>query len=114
MRIVKTYRSDIMRYCRENNLSIDKVFSSGTSETDKWVFLQYADLDSDRAKLGLLDNEPAPITLKIYLENGKLRFEQTDLTRKYLGAEKEMLATPLRPLARPVRPSVRRRDFAYA
>jgi hypothetical protein len=28
-------------------------------------------------------------TLEIYLESGKLRFEQTDITRKYLGAEEE-------------------------
>jgi len=37
--------------------------------------------------LGLMDNTPSTITLKIFLENGKLRFEQTEHTRKYLGDE---------------------------
>ena len=113
MRIVKTYRNDIVRYCHKNNLSADKVLSSGTTETDKWVFLQHYDPNSERAKLGLLDDEPAPITLKIYLEDGKLRFEQTDITHKYLGVEKKSAAP--RATAKPVRPSVHSHPkLAYA
>ncbi|MDR2693509.1 MAG: hypothetical protein LBB74_04755 [Chitinispirillales bacterium] len=47
------------------------------------------DGDPERGKLGLADNVPLPVALKIFLENGKLRFEQTDITRKYLGTEEE-------------------------
>jgi hypothetical protein len=43
-----------------------------------------------------MDNIPTPSTLEIYLENGKLRFVQTDITRKYLGVAEE-----IKPVAMP-------------
>jgi hypothetical protein len=41
--------------------------------------------DPEREKLGLMDDIPTPATLEIYLENGSLRFVQTDITHKYLA-----------------------------
>jgi hypothetical protein len=83
-RIIEKRRDEIKRYCKENGLSVDKVLSSSGTETDEWVFLQH--LEPEEGALGLLDETPADITLKIFLESGKLRFEQTEHTRKYLGA----------------------------
>jgi len=82
-RIIEKRRDEIKQYCKENGLAVDKVLSASGTETDDWVFLQQ--FDSEDGSLGLLDETPADITLKIFLENGKLRFEQTEHTRKFLG-----------------------------
>jgi len=84
-RIIEKRREEINLYCKENGLATDKVLSASGTETDDWVFLQH--IDQEDGALGLLDETPADITLKIYLENGKLRFEQTEHTHKYLGVE---------------------------
>jgi hypothetical protein len=89
-RIIEKRRDEIKRYCKENGLSVDKLLSSSGTETDEWVFLQH--LEPEDGVLGLLDETPADITLKIFLENGKLRFEQTEHTRKYLGAPPHAVA----------------------
>ncbi len=82
-RIIEKRRDEIRRYCKENGLAVDKVLSASGTETDEWVFLQH--FDPEEGALGLLDETPADIILKIFLENGELRFEQTEHTRKYLG-----------------------------
>ncbi len=84
---LKTYRSEIEKYCEENNLLTNKVFSSPSAGNKEEMILQY--FDSEKGKLGLLDETPASVTLWLFLENGKLRFEQTEHTRKYLGVEDE-------------------------
>jgi hypothetical protein len=81
---LKTYRPEIKKYCEANSLSVDKVFSASSAGNKSEMILQH--FDPDDGKLGLLDETPMPITLKIYFERGKLRFEQTEHTHKYLGA----------------------------
>jgi len=90
--IIKNYKHEIERYCEDNALSADVVFDSWVSCNDKEgrVFI-LGPGDPERGKLGLMDDVPVPIVLGIYLENGKLRFEQTEHTRKYLG-----VAAPLK------------------
>jgi len=85
-RIIKKHKDEIEKYCLANNISADTVFSSAVSEDDESTFI-LAPINPERAMLGLMDNTPSTITLKIFLENGKLRFEQTEHTRKYLGDE---------------------------
>jgi len=82
-RIIEKRREEIATYCKENRLSVDKAFSASGTETDEWVFLQH--FDPTEGERGLLDETPADVILKIFLENGKLRFEQTEHTRTYLG-----------------------------
>jgi len=81
---LKTYRSEIEQYCEENNLLTNKVFSSPSAGNKEEMILQH--FDPEKGKLGLLDETPGAVTLWLFLENGKLRFEQTEHTRKYLGA----------------------------
>ena len=47
------------------------------------IWLQYH--DPSKGSNGLLDETPAPIVLKIFVENGNVKFEQTEYTQKYLG-----------------------------
>ncbi len=48
-----------------------------------FLFLQYH--DPDKGKDGLLDETPMPLVLYVRKENGKMLFEQTEHTRKYLA-----------------------------
>lgn len=83
-KIFEEYKDEIEEYCEKNGLSAEKVFHSARSYNNVRVFLQH--VDHEKGKLGLLDETPANVTLAIFLENGKLRFEQTEHTLKYLGA----------------------------
>jgi len=83
-KIIVKYKKEIEEYCDENNLSVDKVFHSPRSySNERLIFLHH---DPEKGKRGLLDETPAAVTLAVFLENDKLRFEQTEHTRKYLGA----------------------------
>jgi hypothetical protein len=86
-RIFRTYKDEIKAYCAKNNLSFDKLCESPCSFNNKVLLILETESYPEREKLGLADNIPMRISLGIYLEDGKLRFEQTDITRKYLGAE---------------------------
>ncbi|MDR2694102.1 MAG: hypothetical protein LBB74_07800 [Chitinispirillales bacterium] len=88
-KIFKEHKNEIKEYCVENKLSFDKLCESPWCYDNEEIIIQRNERDPERAKLGLADNIPTPSTLEIYLENGKLRFEQTEHTRKYLGAEEE-------------------------
>jgi hypothetical protein len=82
--IVNKHKVEVEQYCTENRLSSEKFFTSPCS-CDKTSLFVLGRGDPERAKLGLADNIPLPVALKIFLENGELRFEQTEHTRKYLG-----------------------------
>jgi len=88
--IIKNYRHEIEKYCEDNALSASMVFDSWISYNNEAgrVFI-LGEGDPERGHLGLKDNVPLPVALEIYLENGKLRFEQTEHTRKCLGVPEE-------------------------
>jgi len=88
-RIFKRYREDIRAYCAENDLSFDRLCKSSCCFDNEELIILESDSDPEREALGLMDDIPMRSTLEIYLENGKLRFVQTDITRKYLGAWEE-------------------------
>ncbi|GBU20544.1 hypothetical protein R80B4_00422 [Fibrobacteres bacterium R8-0-B4] len=89
VKIFEKYKKEIEGYCTENSLLADRVFSSACSYNDTRVVLQHPELNTVESAKGLADNVPAKVTLFIFLENGKLRFEQTEHTRRYLGVEDE-------------------------
>jgi len=82
-KIIVKYKKEIEEYCAGNNLSVEKVFNSPRSYNyESLIFLHH---DPEKGKMGLLDETPAAVTLAVFLESGKLRFEQTEYTYKYLG-----------------------------
>jgi hypothetical protein len=85
VKIFESYKKEIEAYCAENNLLANKVFRSACSFNDTRVVLQYPEFNTTESAKGLADDVPAKVTLLIFLENGKLRFEQTEHTRKFLG-----------------------------
>lgn len=76
------YETEIERYCNENNLNFEtaKKLPKCWGKNDIW--LQYH--DPEKGKNGLLDETPAPIVLKILINNGNVYFEQTEYTDIYL------------------------------
>lgn len=113
--ILKNYENEIRRFCAVNGLSYDKIITSTLSWSEDNVFVLHNSHDPEREALGLNDNIKMPIALEIYLEDGKLRFEQTDITRKYLGVDKKVANAP-HTVAKPtIRPSIpTRQKLAYA
>jgi hypothetical protein len=89
VKIFVNYKNEIEKYCAENSLSANKIFHSARSYNDARVVLQQPEFNTAKSAKGLADDVPARVTLRIFLEGGKLRFEQTEHTRKYLGKEDE-------------------------
>ena len=81
-KLFSKYEDKIQEYCSNNNLDFEKVkkMSQSWSKNDMW--LQYHDVS--KGQKGLLDETPAPIVLKIFIDDGNLKFEQTAYTKKYL------------------------------
>jgi hypothetical protein len=79
--ILEDYKCEIEKYCERNMLSVNKIYNTGAcwNNEDGHVLIT-GDWYPDRGYLGLLDDLPAPVLLEIYLENGKLRFVQTEHT----------------------------------
>lgn len=76
------YKEEIERYCKDNGLNYSKAqkMSECWGENDVW--LQY--VDDKKGLSGLLDETPAPIVLKIVIDDSKIKFEQTPYTKIYL------------------------------
>lgn len=83
------WSADIQSFCKENNLSFEK--AKNLSKSWGKDFLILAHHDPEKGKTGLLDDTPAPAVLLITKgEDGKLVFETTEFTDKYLrGGESE-------------------------
>lgn len=77
------YEKEIERYCIENSLSFAKAKRLPQCWGKNDIWLQYH--DPEKGKNGLTDETPAPIVLKIYIDDGKVSFEQTEYTKKYLS-----------------------------
>jgi hypothetical protein len=88
----KYYKKEIAEYCAQNGLSANKVFQSPVSYSDTRVRVLHHTPIKVKKEILSIGGPPMPITLEIYLENGKLRFEQTEHTYKYLAEEEHETA----------------------
>jgi hypothetical protein len=81
--ILENYKPEIELYCERNMLSVHKIYHSSISgnNEDGRVFI-LGEGDPSRGYLGLADNVPLPVLLEIYLEDGRLRFVQTEHTHE--------------------------------
>ena len=82
------WANEIENYCRMNGLSFEKAKQLCRSANADSMFLQYH--DPAKGNEGLRDETPMPLVLYIRKENGKLIFEQTEYTRKYLGVSEDL------------------------
>lgn len=81
-KLFSEYEDKIRGYCLKNNLDFEKVKKMSQSWSKNDIWLQY--YDNSKGQNGLLDETPALIVLKIFIDNGDLKFEQTEYTKKYL------------------------------
>lgn len=78
------YQNEIKDYCRQQGLNFDTAEKLSQSWNKNTVALSYR--DPSKGSNGLLDDTPCPLVLLIRREkNGKLVFEQTEHTKKYLA-----------------------------
>jgi len=74
----------IKEYCTKNGLNFDFAKSSPKTFNDIEMFIQYYN-ESESKGLGLLDETPMPVILKIIKTANGLLFEQTEHTARYLA-----------------------------
>ncbi len=81
------WSAQIKEYCDNNGLSFERAQKMSKSWGKNDIALQYFDPEDEsvRKGLGLLDETPMPVVLWITKKDGKLEFEQTEHTHKYLG-----------------------------
>lgn len=82
-KLFSKYENEIRKYFIENSLDFEKAKKLPQCWGKNDIWLQY--YDPEKGKNGLKDETPAPIVLKIIIDNGRVIFEQTENTRKYLG-----------------------------
>lgn len=76
-------QNEIKDYCRQQGLNFDTAEKLSQSWNKNTVALSYR--DPSKGSNGLLDDTPCPLVLLIRREkNGKLVFEQTEHTKKYI------------------------------
>jgi hypothetical protein len=93
--ILNEYKPEIEEYCKRNMLSVYQIYHSsfsGNNEEGRVFIL--GEGDPSRAHLGMLDDVPLPVLLEIYLENGKLRFVQTEHTHALID-DSSILLPPI-------------------
>ena len=79
-KLFNAYKDQIKDYCIENNIDFEKVKKLPQCWGKNDIWLQY--YDPIKGTKGLNDETPAPIVLKIFIDNGKVTIEQTEHTKK--------------------------------
>ena len=78
-KLFNAYKDQIKDYCIDNNIDFEKVKKLPKCWGKNDIWLQY--YDPIKGTKGLNDETPAPIVLKIYIDNGKVTIEQTEHTK---------------------------------
>ena len=82
------WADEIEKYCRMNGLNFEKAKRLYKNFGLNNIGLLYH--DPAKGNEGLRDETPMPLVLYIRKENGKLIFEQTEYTHKYIGLSEDM------------------------
>ena len=83
-RLFDEWKAEIKTYCEKNRLNYEIAEKMAKSWGKNDIALQY--IDKTKGKNGLMDDTPAPVVLWIRRNSdGKIEFEQTEYTEKYLG-----------------------------
>lgn len=79
------WENEIKNYCVNNGLNFKTLQNMSKSYSKDILFFQYFDKNANHSSKGLNDETPSPVVLFMYVENSKVRFEQTEFTQKYLA-----------------------------
>lgn len=81
--ILEIYRKDLIEYCKENGLLYEKILLSPMCGNERILFVQH--IDSNKAKLGLLDETPAEVLLQIEKNGNGFTYTPGQNMNKYLA-----------------------------
>ena len=79
----KEIEDDLIIYCRKNNLDYKILLNMPYGVYENTLEFYYYEEQED--SLGLLDETPMPVILKIKKRGIEILFEQTENTQKYLS-----------------------------
>ncbi|MGN1478853.1 MAG: hypothetical protein ACI4XH_03730, partial [Acutalibacteraceae bacterium] len=77
--------NEIENYCNENQLSFEKLQEMSKVYSKDFLAFQYFGDPKNYSNEGLNDETPLPVVLIINIENSKVKFAQTEFTKKYLA-----------------------------
>ena len=82
-KLFEDWKPEIRKYCDENGLSFESAEKMAKSWGKNDIAILY--IDKEKGKTGLNDDTPAPVVLWIKKnDDGKLYFEKTEYTDRYL------------------------------
>ena len=82
-RLIDTHRNEIAAYCSAHGINVDKLYKQPRCSNAE--FAVFHRVDYATAKANLHDETPAPVLMKLELQNGKLNITTSDDIRSYLA-----------------------------
>lgn len=80
---IETRRDELDEYFLAHGLSSEKMWATLKSYDYDVIFFQDSTPDAERECLGLADDTPAPVILKVTREGDTLQFELSDEINEY-------------------------------
>ena len=80
--ILLPFRDELIKYCKINGLSYEKILRSPICGNEDILFVQH--IDSQRKPTGLLDETPAEVLLRVEKIDNKIYFTEGENMKKYL------------------------------
>lgn len=80
---IETRRDEMDRYFLEHGLSPEKMWKTLKSYDYEDIFFQDSTPDAEREVLGLADDIPAPVILRVTRDGDALQFELSDEINDY-------------------------------
>ena len=77
------WKNELKKYCKDSGLDYEKTVNYPMGVSPDFMYIGL--FDKTKGKNGLLDDTPMKPILTAHKENGRVVFEETDITRKYLS-----------------------------
>lgn len=77
------WKNELKKYCKDSGLDYEKAMNHPMGVSPDFMYIGL--FDKTKGEKGLLDDTPMKPILTAHKENGRVVFEETDITRKYLS-----------------------------
>ncbi len=74
---------EFIQYCNNNKIDYDKLIKMPRCFSKNIILFQV--IDRERGELGLMDNKPAKVILKVEFKDGHFEYEASDDILTYVG-----------------------------
>lgn len=79
------WKNELKKYCKDSGLDYEKAINYPMGVSPDFMDIVYPEEERIKKAKGLLDDTPMKPILTAHKENGRVVFEETDITRKYLS-----------------------------